>query len=75
MEIVIGLVVLLAVFIYYGLFDSVETGARMANRKIERLEAEQISEDVNYYKENKINAQDYENALKQKTMIKSYREL
>lgn len=75
MEIVIGLVVLIGVAIYYGLFDSIETAARMGNRKIERLEAEQIKEDVEYYKDNKINATDYKTAVEQKTLIKTYRDM
>lgn len=72
----LGLAVLLvAVAIYYGFFDSADTVARMANRKVERLEAEQIKADIDYYKENEINDEDYKGAISAKEQFKSFREL
>jgi len=75
MELAIIIAIIIAVAIYYGLFDSVETGARMANRKIERLEAEQINEDIRYYNTNSIDANEYEKAVEQKSLIKTYRNM
>ena len=49
MEIVILTVIILAVMAYYGLFGSVETGARMANRTMKMLEDEQIINHDKFY--------------------------
>lgn len=75
MEIVLLAVLVVVVGIYYGFFDSAETAARMGNRKIERLEAEQIKEDIEYYKANEIDQEDFEIALTQKKSIAAYRSL
>ena len=75
MEIAIIGILLLGVAIWYGLLDSLETGARMGNRRLERLEAEQIKEDVEYYNSNAIDSQKYETAVEQKTLIKTYRSM
>lgn len=75
MEIVLGLVVVLAVAIYYGVFDSAETVSRMANRKVERLEAEQLSTDAKYYIDNAISDEDYTKAVASKAKFKTYRDL
>ena len=75
MEIAILAVIVIAVAIYYGLFGSVETAARMATRKVERLEAEQIKADIDYYKENEINDEDFKGAVSAKEQFKSFRDL
>lgn len=75
MEIAIIVIVILVVAIYYGLFDSVETGARMANRKVERLEAEQIQSDIKYYNDHKINDEKFDEAITQKELLKAYRDM
>jgi len=73
---VLGIVIfIVAVLAYYGIFTSVETGARMANRRVERLEAEQIREDIEYYNENSIKDADFKSAVKQKQEIAKYRSL
>ena len=75
MEIAIIIALGLAVAIYYGFFDSAETAARMANRKIERLEAEQIKMDIDYYNQNEISTEEFDKAVKQKRNISQYRSL
>ena len=75
MEIAIIIALGLAVAIYYGFFDSAETAARMANRKIERLEAEQIKTDIEYYNQNEISTEEFDKAVKQKRNIAQYRSL
>lgn len=73
-----GVVALIIGVIWYvGLFDSVETGARMANRKVERYEAEQISDDIRYYtsKEGSISDADYEKAVAVKNKYNKFRDL
>lgn len=72
----IGLgILLVAVAIYYGFFDSAETVSRMANRKVERLEAEQLKTDATYYIEHAISDEDYEKAVTSKAKFKTYRDL
>ncbi len=75
MEIAIIVAILLGVAIYYGFFDSAETVSRMANRKVERLEAEQLKADASYYIENAITDEDYEKAVTSKAKFKNYRDL
>jgi len=75
MEIVGLVVIIVAVGMYYGLFESVETASRMGNRKVERLEANQIAEDIQYYNKNAITPEDFEKAVAQKATIESYRNL
>lgn len=75
MELAILAVILIAVAIYYGLFGSVETAARMATRKVERLEAEQIKADITYYKENEIKDEDFTGAISAKAQFKTFRDL
>ena len=75
MELAIIIIVVVAIAIYYGLMDSVETTARMANRRVERLEAEQIAEDIQFYNDNKIEEKDFEQAVEQKKQIKKYRDM
>ena len=75
MELAIIFIVIVGVMIYYGVMDSVETVARMGNRKVERLEAEQIADDIKYYNENVIDDAEYDKAVTQKSLIKSYRSM
>ena len=75
MELAIIIALGLAVAIYYGFFDSAETAARMANRKVERLEAEQIKADIEYYNQNEISKEEFDKAVAQKHNIAQYRSL
>ncbi len=75
MELAIIVIVGLAVLIYYGFFKSGETVARMANRKVERLEAEQLKTDAEYYIENAITDEDYTKAVESKAKFATYRDL
>lgn len=75
MELAIIVIVVIVIAMYYGLFDSVETGARMASRKVDRLESEQIKEDIEYYNEYAIDDAKYDKAVEQKALIKSYRNI
>ena len=46
----IGLIlVIVAVMIWYGLFNSVETGARMANKEMQKFEDEQTLRHDEFY--------------------------
>ena len=73
---VLGLTLVIVVLAaYYGVFRSVETGARMAERRMERFEAEQIKDDIVYYEENKVAADKYKKAVEAKTQFKSFRGL
>jgi len=73
---IIGLGILaLAVIIYFGFDSSLEAGARMANRRIERLEAAQIDDDVKYYNANQIDDEKFATAVQQKELIKTYRSM
>jgi len=47
----------------------------MANRKVERLEAQQIADDVKYYNKNVIGDEEFANAVQQKELIKTYRSM
>lgn len=75
MELVLIAVVAIAAIIYFGFDSSLEAGARMANRKVERLEAQQISEDVKYYNKNTIGDEEFAQAVQQKELIKTYRSM
>ena len=72
---IVALLVIVGLALYYGAFSSLETAARMGNRKVERLEAEQIKEDIAYYNDNAIDADEYKTALTQKKTIAAYRDL
>jgi uncharacterized membrane protein len=74
MEIILAAVVAIIAIVYFGFDNSIEAGARMANRSVERLEAEQIIKDIAYYNgKGKISEEDYTTAVAQKELIKSYR--
>ena len=75
MEIAIIFIVVAALAVYYGLFDSVETAARMGNRKMDRLEAEQIQQDIQYYSDNTISDDDYTKAVTTKKQYNKFRDL
>ena len=48
----LGLViVIVVVMVWYGLFNSVETGARMANKEMEKFEDEQTLRHDEWYKD------------------------
>ena len=72
---IVALLVIVGLALYYGAFSSLETAARMGNRKVERIEAEQIKEDITYYNDNEIKSEDYKKALTQKKQIAAYRDL
>ena len=76
MEIIGLVVIVLGAMAYYGVFGSVETAARMGNRKMARLEAEQIKADINYYasKEMPTDA-DYKKAVASKELFNKFRDL
>ena len=76
MEIIGLVVIVLGLMAYYGIFGSVETAARMGNRKMARLEAEQIKADINYYagKEMPTDA-DYKQAVAKKELFNKFRDL
>ena len=74
---IVGLAILaIGLLMYYGVFKSVETAARMGNRKMARLEAEQIKADINYYagKEMPTDA-DYKKAVASKELFNKFRDL
>ena len=75
MEMIVIAVLAIFVIIYFGFDASLEAGARMGNRKVERLEAEQIAEDVKYYNKNTIDDEAFANAVQQKELIKTYRSM
>jgi hypothetical protein len=75
MELVLIAVVVLIAIVYFGFDSSLESGARMANRKVERLEAQQIADDVKYYNKNTIGDEEFANAVQQKELIKTYRSM
>ena len=74
---IVGLAILaIGLLMYYGVFKSVDTAARMGNRKMARLEAEQIKADINYYasKEMPTDA-DYKKAVASKELFNKFRDL
>jgi hypothetical protein len=75
MELVLGLIVIIGLGIYYGFFGAAETVARMANRKVERLESEQIKADIAYYNENEVKKTEFDKAVNQKAQYAAYRSL
>ena len=76
MEIVGLVVIVLALMAYYGIFGSVETAARMGNRKMARLEAEQIKADINYYAGKEMPTDDdYKQAVAKKELFNKFRDL
>lgn len=73
---ILGLAILvIGIAIYYGFFNSAETIARMANRRVERLEAEQIKEDIKFYASSEIKDEEYKGALSAKEQFKQFRDL
>lgn len=75
MDIALLIIVVAAIAAYYGLFDTVETAARMGNRRIEMLETEQIQDEIKFYNKTSIDADQYEKAVTQKELIRSFRNL
>lgn len=72
---IVVFITLVGLGLYYGAFTSLEAAARMGNRKVERIEAEQIKEDVQYYNDNEIKSEEYATAVEQKKIIATYRNL
>ena len=76
MEIIGLVVIVLGAMAYYGVFGSVETAARMGNRKMARLEAEQIKADINYYAGKEMPTEDdYKQAVAKKELFNKFRDL
>lgn len=76
MEIIGLVVIVLGLMAYYGIFGSVETAARMGNRKMARLEAEQIKADIDYYASKDMPAEaEYKKAVANKAMFDKFRDL
>lgn len=76
MEIIGLVVIVLGLMAYYGIFGSVETAARMGNRKMARLEAEQIRADINYYAGKEMPTDDdYKQAVAKKELFNKFRDL
>lgn len=76
MEIIGLVVIVLGLMAYYGIFGSVETAARMGNRKMARLEAEQIKADINYYAGKEMPTEDdYKQAVAKKELFNKFRDL
>lgn len=76
MEIIGLVVIVLGLMAYYGIFGSVETAARMGNRKMARLEAEQIKADINYYAGKEMPTDDdYKQAVAKKELFNKFRDL
>ena len=75
MELALIVIVVLAAIVYFGFDSSLEAGARMTNRKVERLEAQQIADDVKYYNKNTIGDEQFAQAVQQKELIKTYRSM
>lgn len=73
--VVVGMV--LGLCWYLGLFDTVETGARMGNRAVERFEAEQINNDIKFYNSNegKITDAEFKSAVATKEKYAQLRDL
>ena len=74
---IVGLAILaIGLLMYYGVFKSVDIAARMANRKMARLEAEQIKADINYYASKDMPAEtEYTKAVANKAMFDKFRDL
>ena len=76
MEIIGLVVIVLGLMAYYGIFGSVETAARMGNRKMARLEAEQIKADIDYYASKDMPAEaEYKKAVASKELFNKFRDL
>ena len=58
-------------------FLQLDRAARMANRKLDRLENESIKEDVEYYanKKNQLTDEQVKDAIAEKARLKKFREL
>lgn len=58
-------------------FLQLDRAARMANRKLDRLENESIKEDVEYYanKKNQLTDEQVKDAMAEKARLKKFREL
>ena len=58
-------------------FLQLDRAARMANRKLDRLENESIREDVEYYsaKKNQLSDEQVKAAMVEKARLKKFREL
>lgn len=66
----------IGVLAYYGFMNSFEAGARMANRKVARLEAEQIRADITYYNSKEMPTDaDFKKAVSNKELINKFRDL
>ena len=74
---IVGLAILaIGLLMYYGVFKSVDTAARMGNRKMARLEAEQIKADIDYYASKDMPAEaEYTKAVANKAMFDKFRDL
>ena len=73
MEIVILAVVIIVVAAYYGLFASIETGARMGNRAMKLLEDEQILDHTKFYANVELDADAMEKAQVARKFLDSQR--
>ena len=75
MEFAILVIIGLVAVVYFGFDNSIEAGARMANRKVTRLEDEQIRENAAWYDKNHISDELMDKALASKAKYDSYRNL
>ena len=79
MEIVVLVVIGIAWFYNVELmnFLQLDRAARMANRKLDRLENESIKEDVEYYssKKNQLTDAQVASAMAEKERLKKFRDL
>ena len=79
MEIVVLVVIGIAWFYNVELmnFLQLDRAARMANRKLDRLENESIKEDVEYYssKKNQLTDEQISAAMVEKARLKKFRDL
>ena len=79
MEIIVLVVIGIAWFYNVELmnFLQLDRAARMANRKLDRLENESIKEDVEYYssKKNQLTDEQISAAMVEKARLKKFRDL
>jgi hypothetical protein len=80
------IIILVLLGMYYGLFSTVqtvadgtkqvvETSMRMGNRQLLKLEDEQIRSSIEWYNENKFNAEQATTAAEQKALYETMRKL
>jgi len=62
MEIVGLVVIIIAVMMWYGVFNSIERGARMAERRVAQYERNQVAEIAKEINDMDINTEDIEKA-------------